>query len=668
MTRLAENESVLTDVLSLLTAAIKADRHITPAGEWLLDNFYLIEEQVRLAKRHLPKDYSQQLPRLTSGPSAGLPRVYDIALEIISHGDGRLDPESLSRFVSAYQTVEPLKLGELWAIPIMLRLALIENLRRVGTRIAAGRIERDKANFWADRMVEIVEKNPNRLILIIADMARSNPPMVGSFVAELVRRLQGQSAALALPLTWIEQWLSESGLTITQLVQADAQQQAIDQVSVSNSIASLRFLESIDWEKFVEEKSIVEQILLTDPNGIYGKMDFSTRDHYRHVVEKLAKRTRLSEGEIARRAIQLTQQAISLTSGDNRATHVGFYIIDQGIRLLEKVVQVRYSLPLAFERLCHRFALFLYLGAIGLITLILTAGLLAKAQTSHLHNWQLILIGILLLISSSQLAVSIVNTLAAILCKPQALPRMEFKEHIPLQYCTLVVVPTMLSSNADVETLCEALEVRFLANRTKNLYFGLLTDFKDAKEETTAEDEELLALAKKRIEELNTKYGATNACPFFLFHRSRRWNLSENIWMGHERKRGKLGDLNALLRGHGEDRFLAIVGERENLSSIKYVITLDTDTQLPRDTAKQLIGAMAHPLNTPYFDQQRNVVVKGYGILQSRVSTNLPGTIRSRYAQLNSSESGIDPYTRTVSDVYQDFLEKAHLLVKVSTT
>ncbi len=219
LTRLAENEDVLTGARNLLTAAVKANRRISPAGEWLLDNFYLIEEQIRTARRHLPKGYSRELPRLLYGPSAGLPRVYDIALETISHGDGRVDPESLSSFVAAYQTVTVLKLGELWAIPIMLRLALIENLRRVGARIAADRIDRNRADPWADQMTEIAEKDPKSLILVIADMARSSPPMVSSFVAEFARRLQGQSPALALPLTWIEQRLSESGLTIEQLVQ-----------------------------------------------------------------------------------------------------------------------------------------------------------------------------------------------------------------------------------------------------------------------------------------------------------------------------------------------------------------------------------------------------------------------------------------------------------------
>jgi cyclic beta-1,2-glucan synthetase len=268
--RLSENESLLLEVHELISRAVDANRQITPAAEWLLDNFYLIEEQIRTGKRHLPKGYSKELPYLKDGPSAGLPRVYDIAKEIIAHGDGYIDPESLNLFVASYQSVSILTLGELWAIPIMLRLALIENLRRVSMRIAAGRIDRDIADSWADKMIETTEKDPKNLILVIADMARSDPPMSAAFVSELVRRLQGQNPALAFPLTWIEQRLSESNQTAIQLIEYGTQVQAADQVSISNSIGSLRFLSSLDWREFVESMSRVERVLLTDPAGVYG--------------------------------------------------------------------------------------------------------------------------------------------------------------------------------------------------------------------------------------------------------------------------------------------------------------------------------------------------------------------------------------------------------------
>ena len=664
LTRLAENEDVLLEVRNLLTEAIKATRRITPAGEWLLDNFYLIEEQIRTARKHLPKGYSRELPRLLEGPSAGLPRVYDIALEMISHGDGRVDPESLSIFVTAYQTVTALKLGELWAIPIMLRLALIENLRRIGTRIAADRIDRNLADYWADKMTDIAGKDPKSLILTIADMARSNPPMVSSFVAEFTRRLQGQSPVLAMPLTWIEQQLAECSLTIEQLVQTENQQQAADQVSISNSIASLRFLGTMDWREFVEMMSVVEQTLREDNGGVYGKMDFATRDRYRHVVEKMAKSSRLSEGEVARKAIDLSHDAAAGKGGDDRTAHVGFYLIDKGFPHLEQTAEVRLSTLEALQRMGRRFPLLLYLGTIMLMTVIFTGGLLVKAYSGEVNGWLLALVGTLSLLCTSHLSVALVNWMATLLATPHPLPKMDFSKGIPPESRALAVVPTMLISTQNIEDLIEALEVRFLANQDKNLHFGLLTDFRDAVEETMPEDEPLLRLARQKIEELNEKYRRGKGDTFFLFHRSRRWNPQERVWMGYERKRGKLAELNSLLRGGSEDHFSLVVGNTAVLSTVKYVITLDTDTQLPRDSAWQFVGAMAHPLNRAQYDEDKQRVCEGYGILQPRVAVSLPGTNRSRYARMCGSDPGIDPYTRAVSDVYQDLFGEGSFIGK----
>jgi cellobiose phosphorylase len=664
LTRLAENEGILIGVRDLLTEAVKANRRITPAGEWLLDNFYLIEEQIRTAKRHLPKGYSLELPRLLNGPSAGLPRVYDLALETISHGDGRVDPEALSNFIAAYQTVTALKLGELWAIPIMLRIALIENLRRVAVRIAADRIDRNLADYWADQMTEIAEQDPKSLILVIADMARSNPPMVSSFVAELTRRLQGQGPALALPLTWIEQRLAESGWTIKELVQSENQQQAADQVSMSNSIGSLRFLGAMDWRAFVETMSVVEQNLRTDPGGVYGKMDFATRDRYRHVVEKIAKSSPHPESEVARQAIQLAHAGAARKGGNDRTAHVGFYLIDKGLAQLERTVELRRSPFEALRRVTRRFPLLLYVGAIMLVTAIIAGSFLAEARAGEVSGGLLALIAILSLLGASHLAIALVNWLATLLVRPQPLPRLDFSAGIPMDSSTLVVVPTMLTSPQNIEALIEALEVRFLANRDDNLHFGLLTDFRDAPEETLPDDEPLVNLARQGIEELNEKYRSTKGDIFFLFHRPRRWNSSERIWMGYERKRGKLTELNSFLRGDSRHCFSLVVGATAVLSGVKYVITLDTDTQLPRDAAWQMVGAMAHPLNWAQYDENGQRVGEGYSILQPRVAASLPGTSRSRYARLWGSDTGIDPYTHTVSDVYQDLFHEGSFIGK----
>jgi cellobiose phosphorylase len=664
LSRLAANEAVLIGTCNRLTAAIAANHRITPAGEWLLDNFYLIEEQIHTARRHLPEGYSRELPSLAEGASARLPRVYDLAIETISHGDGRVAPDSLSRFIAAYQTVTPLRLGELWAIPIMLRLALIENLRRVAVRIAAGRMDRDLAVTWADKLTKVVRQDPKNLILVIADMARSIPPMTTPFVSELARRLQGQGPALALPLTWIEQQLAESGLSIEQLVRSGNQQQAADQVTISNSIGSLRFLGTMDWREFVEAMSVVEHALRTDPAAAYAAMDFASRDRYRHVIEHVAKTSGLAEDAVAGRAIELARAGAVRHGGGDRTAHVGFYLVDRGLPELENAAQARLPPAAALRRAASRSPLLLYLGAIALITAFVSASLLIEAQADGVTDWALAPLGILALLAASQLAVALVNWLTTLLATPHPLPRMDFSAGIPPESRTLVVVPTMLTSPHNIERLAEALEVRFLANRDGNLHFGLLTDFRDAAEETLAEDADLLQLARERIDALNAQYAAGRNDVFFLFHRPRRWNPYDRIWMGYERKRGKLADLNLLLREGNDEGFSLIVGATAVLAGVKYVITLDTDTQLPRDAARQFVGTMAHPLNRPVYDETLRRVRAGYGILQPRVSASLPGINLSRYAHLHGGEAGIDPYTRVVSDVYQDAFQEGSFIGK----
>jgi cyclic beta-1,2-glucan synthetase len=662
--RLSANERVLNETCDLLVAAARAGRTIAPAGEWLLDNFYLVDEQIRTARRHFPKGYSRELPRLASGPSGGLPRVYDIALETIAHGDGRVDPESLASFVQAYQTVTDLTLGELWAIPIMLRLALIENLRRVASRIATDRNGADRAAFWADQMTEVARKDPKSLIIVIADMARSAPPMGSAFVAELARRLQGQGPALAYPLTWIEQLLGESGHTIKQLVQSETQQQAADQVSVSNSIGSLRFLEAMDWREFVETMSVVEQKLREDPSGTHSRMDFASRDRYRHAVEKTARMGKLSEAQVARTAVRLAHECANEFGREDRRSHVGFHLVDDGLIRLEQEAGVRLPVGDALRRTGGRHPLLMYLGATTLFAALLGALLLWQANAAGVAGWVLVPAGLLALLCASHFAVAMVDWLVTLFAIPAMLPRMDLSGGIPAECRTLVVIPTLVPPAARGDDLIEALEIRYLANRADNLHFGLLTDFPDAATQSMPDDDERLQRLRTGIVRLNARYPGSNGDSFFLFHRPRLWNARDSVWMGYERKRGKLGDLNALLRGDPGERFSLVVGEVGVLANVRYVITLDTDTELPRDAARQLIGAMSHPLNRPCYDDTRALVTRGYGILQPRVAASLPGSNRSRYACMIGGEPGIDPYTRAVSDVYQDLFGEGSFIGK----
>ncbi|TBU74010.1 GH36-type glycosyl hydrolase domain-containing protein [Phytopseudomonas daroniae] len=659
--RLAENTAVLASSCQAMTVAALSNRRATPAAEWLLDNFYLVEEQIRTAQKHLPKGYCRELPGLADGPSRTLPRVYDIALETIAHGDGRVDSDSLGRFVAAYQAVMPLTLGELWAIPIMLRLALIENLRRVASKVMANWNDRNLANDWADRLTATAERDTKSVVLLVADLARSAPPMTSAFVAELARRLQGQSTALILPMTWVEQALAESGQSVERLVHLDAQLQATDQVSISNSINSLRLLSATDWREFVEHMSGVEHALAEDPAAVYASMDFATRDHYRHAVERLARTCPHSEIDIAHAAIGLCHAA---SAEDPLTKHVGFYLLDAGLPELERQLDVRPSVAERCRRLLRQSPLVFFMAPVVLLSGLLAWPFFTMLRADGWSPWSLLLLAVPTLLMTSHLAIGLVNRLVTLSLPPDILPRLDYSAGIPPQARTLVVVPTLIGSAQDVEELVDGIEVRFLANRDANLHFALLTDFMDAQSEVLDADAALLQQASQAIEALNLKYLEPGAPRFFLLHRPRRWNPTEQCWMGHERKRGKIAELNALLRGHGRERFSLIVGDIAALPSISYVIALDTDTQLPRDVARQFIGAICHPLNQARFDPLQRRIVSGYAILQPRVGISLPSIARSAYAQLFGSDAGVDPYTRAVSDVYQDMFGNGSFIGK----
>ncbi len=663
--RLDNNEKTLLEVRNLLVESIRDGKLITPAAEWLLDNFYLIEEQVVIARKHFPKGYSQGLPHLSSGSSEGLPRVYDIVLELISHSDGRVDINGLSSFISSYQSVKILTLGELWALPIMLRLAVLENLRRIAGQIALDMIDYNLADYWSDKFVKTVKEEPADLILIIADMARSKPVLSGPFVAGLTRHLQGKGLELMLPLNWMEQQLNSKGSNSLDLVRAENQRQAADQVSVRNSIGTLRFLGSTDWHEFVETLSSVEAVLKKDEAGIYAKMDFATRDCYRHVVERIAKSSLLTETEVAEKILGLTKGHDEGFQRTERQKHIGYFLIDKGFSTAIKVCGMKLSFFQKFKMTLKQHPMFLYSLAMILLTCGIAGGMVSVTYPYFADQiWIIVLTSLLALAGAAQLSLSLINWLATILVSPKLLPKMNFSKGIPPEFRSLVVVPTMLSDADFIDSQIEALEIRYLANKDENLHFGLLTDYLDADQEHMPGDEELLKQVSERIVALNQKYHREDQDIFFLFHRNRTWNPKEEKWMGYERKRGKLAALNALILGRGQGQFSKVIGLTSILSNVRYVITLDADTQLPREAAWKMVATMAHPLNHPIIERHLNQIEEGYTILQPRVASRIsPGGI-TPYLRLQGMAIGIDPYTRMSSDVYQDLFAEGSFIGK----
>lgn len=664
LARLDDNEQTILSVHKILVDTVRDKQPIAPASEWFLDNFYLIKEQITLARKHLPKKYSQTLPILAKGNSKGLPRVYDIALEIISHNDGRVDVANVTNFINTYQDVTKLTLGELWAVPIMLRLGIIENVRRIASHIAVDRVDKNVAATWANKFLQTAQKKTSDVIIVLAEMTKEPIDLTSSFVAEFTRRLQGKGQNLAMPLTLLEQTLSERGISSEELINQENQKQASDQISIRNSIESIRLIKSTDWRDFVESVSVVEKILLTDVNGVYGKMDFSTRDRYRHVVEWASKKSGRPEHEIAQTAINLSAEAVEKNK-PVRQHHVGYFLIDdKGRKKLVKKVGFDFSFRDKIEALLKYNRILSYAGSVLFLTYLVSIFGAFFIWYKGVPLWMAIVAGLLSFVAFSQLFSVLTNWISTLIINPRPLPKMNYADGIPEENSALIAVPCMITSIKGIEELVEELEVRYLANPENNLYFALLTDFADAAQESMPDDDYLLTHVKEQIEELNTKYIKTETTKFFLFHRPRKWNPREKVWMAQERKRGKLGELNSLLRNTGYSDFSHIVGDTDAIKHVKYIITLDADTQLPRESAWKMIATMAHPLNRPVVSEKKRRVVQGYGLLQPRTAVTLPKTNSSLYTKMHSNDSGLDPYTQLVSDVYQDLFSEGSFVGK----
>jgi cyclic beta-1,2-glucan synthetase len=662
--RLNANGEVLLAAYYSLTEAIREDRAVSPAAEWLVDNFHIVEEQLREIDEDLPASYYRELPKLTEGEFAGYPRIYGVAMSIIAHTDSRLDIESLERFLRSYQSVTPLTIGELWAIAITLRIALVENLRRFAWRIVQSREQREEAERLSDELIEVAGKRPEEVLQFIVQRLDKRKEFETAFVERFTRQLRDRDLAIAPAYEWLTNKLQERGSTIEQAVEAEYQSQATGQITVGNIITSMRLLSTLDWQTFFESVSLIDPLFGKDPAKVYSKMTFGTRNRYREVVERIARRTKIDELKVARKVIEVSAAAHRRDRSDRRRSHIGFYLIDEGVLEIQRQFGYRPQISERIVSFVLKYPAVSYLGSAAFLTALVTF-LLAFTAGYFGASWPLFIVfGLLSLIPASELALGIVNWDFTKVIPPRLLPQIDTSLAIPENSHTFVVIPTLLTSESVVEELVEKLEVYSLANSDKDLFFALLSDFSDAPAEELAEDSQIIELARYRIEKLNQKYQTTKPEKFYLFHRRRQWNECERQWMGWERKRGKLEEFNKLLRGDQNASFTEVRADKKFLKQIKYVITLDSDTQLPRDAARKLIGIAAHPLNHPHFDEKLRRVTRGYGILQPRVSISLASASRSHFARIFSGNTGIDPYTTASSDIYQDLFGEGSFVGK----
>jgi cyclic beta-1,2-glucan synthetase len=651
--RLADNGAVLLDAYREVTQGINEGRAITPPGEWLVDNYHIVERQIREIHADLPPGYYRQLPKLAVGPFVGYPRVFGVAWAFVAHTDSRFESEMLIRFVRAYQEVQPLTIGELWAVAITLRIVLVENLRRLADLIVHSADARREADEFADRLLggdgHIAESVP----AVLAGLKRVQ--LSDSFAVELVHRLRDQDPRIMPALTWLDQRLATQGTTANSVVRDEHQRQGTGTVTVRNIITSMRLISDVDWTELFERISLVDDVLAGGSDFL--DMDFPTRNLYRSAIEQLARGSDRAEIDVARRAILAAEQAKCADATDRRGSDPGYHLLAGGRRAFEAAIGFRPPPRAWLGRLSRRFGIGGYVGAITVVAAALLApSLLAIAVAAPDAAW-LSLLAILGAIPATDAAVALVNHGVMRGFGATLLPALELRNGVPAHLRTLVAVPMLLTTRDAIEDQIERLEIHRLASPEGDLHFALLSDWVDAATEHVEADAALLQAAVAGIARLNQRHGAApGGARFLLLHRRRVWNESERRWIGWERKRGKLHELNRFLRGANDTTFLSTT-EQPCIAprDVRYVITLDADTKLPRDTVHRLIAKMAHPLNRPRFDADAGRVVEGYAVLQPRVTPSLPvGREGSLFQRVFSGMCGIDPYAAAVSDVYQD--------------
>lgn len=642
--RLDDNAAKLLQVYRDICAAIAAGKVVTPAAEWLIDNYHLVEEQIRQTRADLPEGFYQQLPKLADGPLAGHPRIFGTVWAYVAHTDSRLDPVTLSNFLNAYQSVETFTIGELWAAAIALRLILIENLHRISTRMNNARIEREAADDAADRIFNLaaMQTDPWRGFEASRVAAVTIP-----FAVQLMQRLRDLEDGRATQvLEWLQIKVGEQGHTLESSVNDEHHRQAAANVTVRNIVNSMRLVSDINWEAWFDGVSVADKTLRNNP--LYAEMDFPSRNMYRTAIEELGRGSHHSEIDIVHRVIA------HVSNPENTQTEAGHWLIGKGRPELESEIGFKPALLNQFRKLIISAGLIGYLGSAFLLSLALSAlaaGLIWHAGASSGTAATLFLLALL---PSSEIAFSIANQLIDRLLDTRLCPGLALRDGVPEHLRTLVAIPTLLTSYDNVEELIERLEVHYLSSGPGELYFALVTDWLDSDVACTAQDTALLDQALSGIAELNRRHETDR---FILFHRQRSFDIQQGKWMGWERKRGKLHELNRLLRGAADTTFCVIGGRLP--MNVRFVITLDADTRLPRDAARRLVGKMAHPLNFPVFDIEKRRVITGHGILQPRVTASLPiGHIGSYFQRLYSTARGIDPYVFAASDLYQDLFEE----------
>ena len=623
---------------------------IPPAAEWLLDNFYIVEEQNWILMKEL-SEIRQPLPTISEGAYAGYPRIYAIAVEIVSHVDGNANERVIKDFIVSYQKYSFLAIEELWLLTLMVKAALIEKLW-----IVCGKMDSTRRDWYrAQKMVSLIKDNEKDCEAFkerVSQLEDISP----AFVEHLIKKLRKEGSKTLWMIECLDSILIQKSASTDTYISMDHHNQAVTQVSIGNVINSLRTLAGFDSTMLFEELSEVERILKLDPSGIYSQMDFNSRNYYRNKIIKLAAKNNTTEINIARLSCDYAKEALEAEEAKSPENHVGYYLVGKGRKKLGQHFQKDQKNSSPEDKFFKENAVKIYILAIAVLTLAVLAipVICSIKREVSLSAGLLILTALIGLVPASEIVTAVINSILGRFVKPARFPKLELKEGIPPELAAMVIVPTLVPNIKRTLDLINNLEVFYLANKCENIYFSLVGDFKDSDRETAEEDSKIVEAAINRINELNEKYSTGGINKFYFFCRKRRFNQKQQKWMGWERKRGAIIEFNRLLRKDKKTGYIYNSSGIESIPEIKYVITLDADTQLPMDTARQLVGTIAHPMNKAVFDSGKGIVTEGYGLLQPRIDVNIESAGTSRFTKVFAGQGGIDPYTTTVSDVYQD--------------
>ena len=631
--QLVENYIKIKNVYKLLNEHIKLGINIHPAGEWILDNFYIIEEAVRQIEKEMTLKKYANFVGIQNGKYAGFARIYVLATEIVAYTDNKINGESLEKYLQAYQTKKTLNMEEIWNIGIFLQIAIINNIAEISEKIYSSQIQKYKVKSIIERLVENKEKNELKYNQITATKLKNNEfrSMRYPFIEYMSYSLKKYGKRAYGYLNILEEEVEKVGTTVSEAIQKEHFDTAIRKISMSNCITSIKKIQRINFLDIFEKINGVEEILSREPAGIYENMEYKTKEYYRNTIKEIAKKTNMSEIYVAKKVVELCEKE----EIGSKKSHIGYYLIDEGKEKLYNKLEYK-------ERIIkNNTKVKMYIFLIILLTIIFSVAI-SKS-----------ILALLLIIPMSEIVIQTIQYILGKAVKPKLIPKMDLKDGINKENATFVVIPTIIKSKEKVKELFQKMEVYYLANKTKNLYFAVLgdcseSDVKDEKFDKDVEEEGL-----KEVKRLNAKYSNEEEFPIFHFiYRERKYNESEEKYLGWERKRGLLTQFNEFILKHEKNKFKVNTIEQNEIPTIKYVITLDSDTELILNSAFELVGAMSHILNRP--EIEKGIVVKGHALMQPRVGINLDASHTNLFTKIFAGAGGIDNYTNAISDVYQD--------------